>query len=93
MAWFKKNSSKILPQIIASLFLAGFVAYAWTGPGGPPPTLNVDAPINVGTTSQTKQGDLTLQGKLKVDGNILDKLGSIIYNATTSKIERARMPF
>ena len=84
---------KFLPQIVAMLFLAGFFAYAWTGPTSEPPAGNVAAPINVGTTTHTKQGDLTLQGKLKVDGNILDKLGSIIYNATTSKIERARMPF
>ncbi|MEK9135317.1 MAG: hypothetical protein AAB451_03430 [Patescibacteria group bacterium] len=53
---------KILPQIIASLFLAGFVVYAWTGPTGPPPNNNVDAPINVGDTSQYKSGAFGLGG-------------------------------
>ncbi len=84
---------KFLPHIVASLFLVGFVVYAWTEPTSAPPTGNVAAPINIGPTAQTKQGDLILQGKLKVDGNILDKLGNIIYNAVAGKIERARMPF
>lgn len=84
---------KILPQIIALLFLAGFVAYAWTEPASAPPGGNVPSPINVGPAAQTKQGNLTLGGILKVEGNILDKLGNIIYNATAGKIERARLPF
>lgn len=88
-----KKFLSFLPQIIATLFLAGFVVYAWTGPAGPSPNSNVATPINVGTTSQTKQGDLTLGGNLKVNGDIIDKTGNIIYNATTSKIERARLPF
>lgn len=62
---------KILPHIIASLFLAGFVAYAWSEPTSVPPAGNVDAPINVGPTTQTKAGDLTISGALKVDGNIV----------------------
>ncbi|MEK9135268.1 MAG: hypothetical protein AAB451_03135 [Patescibacteria group bacterium] len=53
---------KIIPQIIASLFLAGFVVYAWTGPAGTPPNNNVDAPINVGDTSQYKSGAFGLGG-------------------------------
>ncbi len=84
---------KFLPQIIASLFLAGFVAYAWTEPSVAPPAGNVNAPINVGPNTQTKQGDLTSGGNLKIDGDIIDKTGNIIYNATTGKIERLRLPF
>lgn len=85
--------SKYLPHIVATLFLAGFVAYAWTEPSNVPPDGNVPAPINVGPTAQTKQGDLNLGGILKVEGNLLDKLGNIIYNTVTGKIERARLPF
>ncbi len=53
---------KILPQIIASLFLAGFVAYAWTEPPSAPPVGNVPAPINVGTAPQAKSGPLLIGG-------------------------------
>ncbi len=59
------NKTKIisfLPQIVASLFLAGFVAYAWTEPAGAPPAGNVDAPINVGTAPQAKSGPLLIGG-------------------------------
>ncbi|MEK9135321.1 MAG: hypothetical protein AAB451_03450 [Patescibacteria group bacterium] len=53
---------KFLPQIVAMLFLAGFVVYAWTGPTGAPPNNNADAPINVGTTAQYKSGAFGLGG-------------------------------
>lgn len=66
-----KKFSKYLPQILATLFLAGFVVYAWQEPGQAPPGGNVEAPINVGPQAQTKQGDLTIDGALKVDGNIV----------------------
>lgn len=75
------------------LFLAGFAAYAWTEPASPPPGGNVPAPINVGSAAQTKQGDLTVSGALRVDGNLLDKLGRVIYNAATGKIDKAVLPF
>ena len=37
-------------------------ALAWTGPSGSPPNANVDAPINVGATLQTKLGGLWANG-------------------------------
>lgn len=93
---FPKIFSKILsslPQIIASLFLAGFVAYAWTEPAGAPPAGNIDTPINSGPGAQIKQGDLIIGGNFRVDGDIIDKNGNVIYNSATGKIERARLPF
>jgi len=43
-------------------FLVGYYVLAvWTEPSATPPGSNVDAPINVGTTSQTKTGNLTIQ--------------------------------
>jgi len=51
------NKAKIislLPQIIASLFLVGFAAWAWQEPPvgpGIPPGGNVDPPINTGRQS------------------------------------------
>lgn len=84
---------KFIPHIIASLFLAGFVVYAWIEPAGAPPASNISAPVNVGPQSQTKQGDLTIGGVLRVNGNLLDNLGRVIYNVAAGKIERARLPF
>jgi hypothetical protein len=84
---------RFLPQIIAMLFLAGFVAWAWTEPTSAPPSGNAPTPINVGPTAQTKQGDLLLNGNFKVSGDIIDKAGNTIYDSVTGKIERARLPF
>ena len=56
---FKKLVS-ILPQIMTSLFLVGFVAFAWQEPSATPPGGNVFSPINVGNIGQTKQGGLIL---------------------------------
>src|SRR3989344_6813546 len=75
----KKILSKtlsFLPQIIASLFLAGFVAYAWTEPAGPPPGGNVEAPINVGSASQIKAGALGIGGVLEVFSSLI-KVGTV----------------
>lgn len=61
-----KRLLKILPQTIAFLFLAGFVAYAaWQEPPSAPPDGNVPAPINVGPDAQTKAGDFTVNGAIK----------------------------
>ncbi len=41
-------------------------ALAWTEPGADPPDGNVPKPINIGTDSQTKFGDLTIGGNFVV---------------------------
>ena len=43
------------------IFLFSFIAYAWQEPTSTPPGGNVYAPVNVGPTSQTKSGNLTLK--------------------------------
>ena len=53
-----KKIIPILPQIIASLFLTGFMVLAWTEPGSTPPGGNVDTPLNTGLIGQIKQGNL-----------------------------------
>lgn len=55
-----KKIVPILPQIIASLFLTGFMVFAWTEPGSAPPGGNVAAPLNVGNIGQSKEGGLIL---------------------------------
>ncbi|MFH0859267.1 MAG: hypothetical protein ABH876_01690, partial [Patescibacteria group bacterium] len=53
-------SSLLLGVCIMSLMI-GYAVLAWTEPSLAPPGGNVPAPINIGSTSQTKSGNLTLQ--------------------------------
>ncbi len=60
------------PALVVLVALAPFLvlAQAWSGPPGAPPSNNVSAPVNVGATSQTKNGVLGVNG-LAVFGNSL----------------------
>ena len=42
--------------ILSMSFILGYLVFAWTGPTANPPGNNVPAPINVGTSFQTKRG-------------------------------------
>ena len=86
-----KKIIPILPQIIASLFLTGFIVFAWTEPSQTPPNGNVPAPLNVGDNSQTKTGNLNIMGNLgigtdnpqaKLEVNGLIKAQGIIGGST-----------
>ena len=72
-----RRAGKYFPQIVAMLFLAGFVAWAWTEPTVAPPAGNVEAPINVGSVSQVKAGALGIGGVLEVFSDLIvdGKLG------------------
>lgn len=49
-----------LISILVLSFVVGYFVFAvWTEPAGPPPTGNVDPPINVGTTPQAKAGRIS----------------------------------
>lgn len=62
--------------VATALVLFGAAAvFAWTGPASAPPNGNVDAPINVGSTAQIKNGGLSVTalsvyGGTLVTGNI-----------------------
>ena len=43
-----------------SLFLIAFMVFAWTEPSSNPPNGNVAAPLNTGSSAQTKTGNLKL---------------------------------
>ncbi len=77
-----KKLFKYLPQTVAMLFLAGFVAYAWTEPSVAPPNGNVDAPINVGPNAQTKAGDFTVNGVVKTLKDLI--VGSVTIKSDGS---------
>ena len=53
----------ILPCCLL-LIVIGVYAYGWETPGCDPPGCILPAPINAGPNSQTKEGDLTIQGNL-----------------------------
>jgi hypothetical protein len=56
-------------SVALSLFLINFMVFAWTSPITNPPDGNVEAPLHVGSASQTKSGELTV-GALTVVGTI-----------------------
>lgn len=75
----KEISSKLVALtfgVLVLCFAIGFYIFAWTGPGENPPGGNVDAPINVGSTAQTKSGPLTTgcpSDMVKVGNFCIDK--------------------
>lgn len=69
LAWRLPTFVSAFAIVLAFLFLAGIV-YSWTDPTAPPPNNNVAAPINVGSTDQTKDAALGVNG-LAVFGNTL----------------------
>jgi hypothetical protein len=62
----KSKSLTLVKTILAVGAMFGFVTFAfagtWTAPTAIPPDGNVDAPINVSATAQTKAGALALTG-------------------------------
>ena len=55
---------------IGLILFSALTAAAWTGPSSSPPNNNVSAPLNVGTLSQVKNGNIGVNG-LAVYGNSL----------------------
>lgn len=71
MKLLNTSLSKVLAltAIILGGLVVNYLTIAWTGPtpGVTAPGANTDAPINAGSGSQTKTGDLTLDGNLVVN--------------------------
>ena len=81
-----KNPSSALPQKVASAvgLLFGALALSalaatntWTAPASAPPVGNVDAPLNVGSTVQTKSG-----GSIQINGGFGISGGVFVYHPT-----------
>src|SRR3989338_7189740 len=78
---------RLIPLIttfaIGAIF-SSIVAFAWTGPTQTAPNGNVAAPINVGTTDQTKNAALGVNS-LAVFGNaIISTVGGYVNFGTTA---------
>ena len=85
----RKEKGFLFLSIIVCLTVCGYFAFAWSEPVSSPPGGNISTPINIGPTSQTKTGDLTIgdnigtdliiQENLKVNGNIVLEDDRSIY--------------
>lgn len=84
----KKRTIIIIGQVIGvslSVFLISFVVFSWTGPVTNPPDGNVDAPINTGSSDQSKTGGLTLAA-VTVTGDLVANnttLGNCAWTSST----------
>ncbi len=86
------NKTSVISRIaaITGLALGGFAlsvfaTSTWTAPAGSAPGNNVDAPINVGATSQKKVGALGIgNGTMPGGTTIFDVFGSAVINALST---------
>jgi hypothetical protein len=53
---------------------------AWAEPSQSPPSGNAATPVNVGVTSQTKQGSLTVQGTLTATNRLKVPVGTDLFD-------------
>src|ERR1700730_17090463 len=68
--FFRPREALLLASNVAiSVVLSSALTLAWTGPTSAPPNGNADAPINVGTAAQFKNGDIGLWGNLLLAAN------------------------
>ena len=86
------NKTSVISRIaaITGLALGGFAlsvfaTSTWTAPAGSAPGNNVDAPINVGATSQKKVGALGIgNGTMPGGTTIFDVFGNAVINALST---------
>jgi hypothetical protein len=90
---FKSQNFKVLPLclgVILAISLVNYLVLAWTEPNQTPPGGNVNAPINVGNTGQSKSGGLILNTGGAGIGLIVDRgnvgIGTL---APTNKLQVA----
>ena len=90
----KLLSKKISPVLVFSTIVLSFVlalginmVFAWTDPSANPPSGNVDMPINVSSTAQTKSGDLGVNNLTVNGGNVyLRSQTQRLYGSDTSAL-------
>ncbi len=82
MNFIKKLKENKLKLIIYFVFLFGLIGVvtlaAWTAPPASPPYQNTPEPLNTGSGTQTKTGDLSLSGMLTSTGGISSAITSSI---------------
>lgn len=76
------NATKVVMLAVILSFGLSY-AIAWTAPATTPPGGNVDAPINTGSTAQTKAGNLTVSG-LDLNAGSITNIWSIAANSISA---------
>ncbi len=69
--------------ILIGAAFSSVVAFAWTGPTQTAPNGNASAPINVGTTDQTKNGGLGVNSLAVFGNSILQAASYLNWGATS----------
>ena len=77
----------ILSIAIGLVALVAGISYAWTGAPGNPPTFNTPAPINAGTSSQTKTGAVQVNGFRNIGKSVFDYFVGIGTTEPTSLLD------
>lgn len=79
------NAIKVITLAVILSFGLSY-AIAWTAPAATPPGGNVSAPINTGSTAQTKAGTLTVNGLDLNAGNITSIWGLAVNSISAGTI-------
>ena len=74
---FSSSIGIFIGSLLFSLALSAFASTTWTPPSTLPPNGNVDVPLNVGTTNQTKTG-----GSIQINGGFGIAGGPFVYVPT-----------
>lgn len=86
-----KNHTLILSIALTFLFALGFYVFAWTAPTKAPTEENVPAPINVGSTKQTKTGGIemtySILTPLTPGSAPSETKGTMYFDSATSKFK------
>jgi hypothetical protein len=75
--------------LIFGAALCGTITYSWTGPTSTPPDGNVSVPINVSSTSQIKDGALSVNGFSNVGSSFISGRLGVGVESPTQKFEVA----
>lgn len=70
----------LLGKLLGLNWFSRAEASSWTGPSATPPGGNVDPPLNVGPTSQTKKGGLKIEGTLHASNRLKIPVGTDMYD-------------
>lgn len=80
-----KNHTLILSIALTFMFALGFYVFAWNAPASAPPGDNASAPINVGSTKQTKTGGIEMTYSILTPGSAPTGANGLMYYDSTAK--------
>lgn len=81
--------SVLLLFLVSAVFIATGSILAWVAPTSTAPNNNVATPLNVGTSTQSKEGVLTANGSLGVTGSFIVNGNILKVDGLTNKVQIA----